>query len=50
MERGFWIAVANSAGILDSAFARTEEVVSCDGYTLRVEEGEVCRPSRRYAA
>jgi hypothetical protein len=63
MERGFWITVSNSAGILDSAFARTEEETRelaiellsgfphlDDGDTLRVEAGEVCRPGRCPAA
>jgi hypothetical protein len=63
MERGFWITVSNNAGILDSAFARTEEEARelaiellsgfphlDDGDTLRVEGGEVCRPGGRCAA
>jgi hypothetical protein len=62
MERGFWITVSNRTGIIDCAFARTEEEVRelaiellsglphlDDGDTLRVEGGEVCRPSGRYA-
>jgi hypothetical protein len=27
MERGFWITVSNRTGIIDCAFARTEEEV-----------------------
>jgi hypothetical protein len=63
MEREFWITVSNKVGILDSAFARTEqearelaiELLSGfpqldDGDTLRVEGGEVCRSGGRYAA
>jgi hypothetical protein len=59
MERGFWITLSNSAGILDSAFARTEEearelaIALLSGFPhlddsdmprLRIEAGEVCRP------
>jgi hypothetical protein len=62
MERGFWITLSNSAGILDSAFARTEEEArelaiellsgfphrdDSDMPRLRVEAGAVCRPAGR---
>jgi hypothetical protein len=62
MERGFWITLSNSAGILDSAFARTEEEAKelaiellsgfphlddSDMPRLRVEAGEVCRRGGR---
>src|ERR1700688_602289 len=62
MERGFWITLSNSAGILDSAFARTKEEArelaiellsgfphrdDSDMPRLRVEAGAVCRPAGR---
>jgi hypothetical protein len=65
MERGFWITLSNSAGILDSAFARTEEeagelaVELLSGFPhrddgdmprLRIQAGEVRRPGSRSAA
>jgi hypothetical protein len=65
VERGFWITLSNSTGILDSAFARTKEEATelavellsgfpqpDDGDTprLRIEAGEVGRPGNRSAA
>jgi hypothetical protein len=65
MERGFWITLSNSAGILDSAFARTEEEArelaiellsgfphrdDSDMPRLRVEAGAVCRPAGRVSS
>jgi hypothetical protein len=66
MERGFWITLSNSAGILDSAFAGNEEQAmelaielllsgfrdrdEGDMPRLRIEAGEVCRLGRRSAA
>ena len=65
MERGFWITLSDSAGILDSAFARNEEQATelaiellsglpdrdeGDMPRLRIEAGAVCRPGSRSAA
>jgi hypothetical protein len=65
MERGFWITLSNSTGILDSAFARTEEQAmelaiellsglpdrdEGDLPRLRIEAGEVYRSGSRSTA